>query len=83
MAGVYASPVGAAGRVYIPGRDGTTVVLEHGPEFKVLAVNELDEGFDASPAMVGDTMYLRGRRHLYALRDMPSPKPQTGSDEDG
>lgn len=83
VSGVYASPVGAAGRVYIPGRDGTTVVLEHGPEFKVLATNELDEGFDASPAVVGDTLYLRGRRHLYALRDMPSPKPQTGSDEDG
>lgn len=76
VSGVYASPVGAAGRVYVPGRDGTTVVLEHGPEFKVLAENELDEGFDASPAVVGDTLYLRGRRHLYALRDLPEAEPE-------
>ena len=29
---VFASPVGAAGRVYIPGREGATVVLKHGSE---------------------------------------------------
>ena len=28
---VFASPVGAAGRVYIAGRDGTTLVIRHGP----------------------------------------------------
>jgi outer membrane protein assembly factor BamB len=51
---VFASPVGANGRVYIPGRDGTTVVLRHGPKFDVLAENALDDGFDASPALVGN-----------------------------
>jgi len=65
--GVYASPVGAAGRVYIAGRNGATVVLEAGPKPEVLAVNRLDEGFEASPAIAGREIYLRGRRHLYAL----------------
>jgi outer membrane protein assembly factor BamB len=51
LASVYASPVGAAGRVYIAGREGTTVVIQHGTEFKVLARNTLDEGFDASPLL--------------------------------
>lgn len=64
---VFSSPVGAGGRVYIAGRDGTTVVLEHGPEFEVLAENVLDDGFDASPALVDDTIYLRGTRFLYAI----------------
>ena len=64
---VYASPVGAAGRVYIAGRDGTTLVLAAGRTFDVLATNTLDDGFDASPAVVGGTVYLRGYRHLYAL----------------
>lgn len=64
---IYASPVGAANRVYIAGRDGAVMVLERGPEFKVLAVNELDEGFDASPALVDKEIYLRGTRHLYRI----------------
>jgi len=64
---VFASPVGAGGRVYIAGRDGTTLVFRHGPTFEVLSTNVLDEGFDASPAIAGDELYLRGTRHLYAL----------------
>jgi outer membrane protein assembly factor BamB len=64
---VFASPTGAAGRVYIPGRDGTTVVLKKGPTFEVLAENTLDDGFDASPAMVDRDLYLRGYKYLYAI----------------
>jgi outer membrane protein assembly factor BamB len=64
---VFASPVGAAGRVYIPGRDGATVVLRHGPKLEVLATNQLDDGFDASPALVDGELYLRGYRYLYCI----------------
>lgn len=69
LANVYASPVGAAGRVYLAGREGTTVVIQHGPEFKVLARNTLEDGFDASPAIVGSEIYLRGRAHLYKISE--------------
>ena len=65
--GVYASPVAAADRVYVAGRDGTTVVLKHGKSFEVLSSNILDDGFDASPAVVGNELYLRGRRYLYRI----------------
>jgi outer membrane protein assembly factor BamB len=64
---VFSSPVGAAGRVYIPGRDGRTVVLKHGPTFEVLRVNSLDDGFDASPALVDGEMFLRGYQYLYCI----------------
>jgi outer membrane protein assembly factor BamB len=64
---VYSSPVAAAGRVYLFGRDGEAIVLRHAPQLEVLASNRLDDGFDASPAIVGDEMYLRGRRFLYAI----------------
>ena len=66
---VFASPVGAAGRVYITGRDGTTLVIRQGGEYEVLASNTLDDGFDASPAVVGDEMYLRGYRYLYKIAE--------------
>lgn len=64
---VYASPVGAAGRVYVTGRDGAVAVLAAGPKLEVLATNRLDDGFDASPALVDREIYLRGRKHLYRI----------------
>jgi outer membrane protein assembly factor BamB len=64
---VYASLAAAAGRVYIPGREGTTVVLKHGPKLEILAENTLSEGIDASPVMVGKQLYLRGSKHLYCI----------------
>ena len=66
---VFASPVGAAGRVYIPSRDGITVVLKHGPTMETLAENKLSDGFDASPALVGGEMYLRGYKYLYCISE--------------
>jgi outer membrane protein assembly factor BamB len=64
---VYASPVVADGRIYVVGREGGAVVLQAGPEPKVLATNKLDDGFDASPALVDGEMYLRGRKYLYRI----------------
>ena len=66
---VFASPVGAAGRVYITGRDGAILVIRQGPSYEMLAVNELDDGFDASPALVDDELYLRGYRYLYKIAE--------------
>jgi outer membrane protein assembly factor BamB len=65
---IYASPVGAAGRVYITGREGVTLVLKNQPALDVLAINQLSEGIDASPAIVGREMFLRGRQHLYKIK---------------
>jgi outer membrane protein assembly factor BamB len=66
---VFASPAGAAGRVYVPGQDGTTVVLKHGPAFEVIAQNKLDDGFNASPALVDGEIYLRGAKSLYCIAE--------------
>ena len=67
LQGVYASPVGAAGRVYLVGRDGTTVVIRHADKLEILATNRLDDRFDASPALVGNELFLRGHEYLYAI----------------
>ena len=69
ISGVYASIVGAGDRVYIAGRNGTVNVIQHGSEFKVLAANKLDENFNASPAIVGSELYLRGGQHLYCIAE--------------
>ena len=62
-----ASPVGAADRIYLLSEEGRTVVVQRGPQYKVLAINDLDEKFYASPAIVGDAIYLRGDRHLFCF----------------
>ncbi len=67
LSSLYASPVGAAGRVYFTGRDGTTLVLKAGDKLEVLAINRLGEPVDASPALVGKQLFLRGQSHLYCI----------------
>jgi outer membrane protein assembly factor BamB len=64
---VFSSPVGAGGRVYITGREGTTLVIRSGPTFEVVGKNTLDDGFDASPAVVDNEIYLRGYKYLYSI----------------
>ena len=65
--GVYASPVGAADRVYFAGRSGVTVVLKRGKSFERLAKNDLNDEFTASPAIVGNELFLRGKKRLYCI----------------
>jgi outer membrane protein assembly factor BamB len=63
----YASPLGAAGRVYLVDRAGTTLVLKQGDKLEVLARNRLDDPIDASPAAVGKQLFLRGEKYLYCI----------------
>ena len=66
---MYASPVGAKNRVYVTGRNGTTLVLLRSSELNVLAKNQLDDQFDASPALVENQLLLRGREFLYCISE--------------
>ncbi len=69
--GFTSSPVAAAGRLYITSEEGETYVLALGPNFKLLAENELGETVMATPAIAGDVLYLRGRRHVFAVGARP------------
>lgn len=66
---IYASPVGADGKIYFVGRKGTTIVLAPENDLKVLASNQLDDNFHASPALRGNQLFLRGMRFLYCLEE--------------
>jgi outer membrane protein assembly factor BamB len=67
-AGIYrASPVYADGKVYCTARDGTVSVVQAGPEFKLLATNNLPDQIAASPAIANGRIYLRGFQTLYAI----------------
>jgi outer membrane protein assembly factor BamB len=62
-----ASPVYAAGRLYFFNEEGKTTVIAPGREFNLLAENHLDDGFMASPAVVGKALILRTKTHLYRI----------------
>jgi outer membrane protein assembly factor BamB len=64
---MFSSPVGASDRIYAVGKYGTTVVLKRSEGFEVLARNQLDDIFTASPAVVSDGLILRGERSLYYI----------------
>lgn len=64
-----ASPAGANGKLYLASEDEDVVVVRMGPTFEVLATNTLrDQTFIASPAIVDQTIYLRGQNTLFAIR---------------
>jgi outer membrane protein assembly factor BamB len=70
VGGTYsASPVAAGGRVYFFSEDGKTTVIEAGRAFKMLATNQLDAGFMASPAIAGRALFLRTKTHLYRIEE--------------
>jgi outer membrane protein assembly factor BamB len=63
-----ATPLLTNGRLYFFRQDGTTVVVKPGPVFERLSENPLAGTLVASPAVSGDTLYLRTDTHLYCLR---------------
>lgn len=62
-----ASPLLAGNRLYLFSEEGKTTVIEAGRAYKVLAENQLDDGFMASPAVSGNSLFLRTRTHLYRI----------------
>lgn len=65
---LWGSMLLAKDRLYVNGYDGTTYVLAAGPEFKLLARNELKEDLYAAPALSNGELYLRTYQHLYCIK---------------
>ena len=62
-----ASPIYADGNVYICNTQGRTTVLKAGADSDVVAKNELDDGCMASPVVLGKSLLLRTKTHLYRI----------------
>ena len=67
MNGIYSSPVAAAGHIYFTGRDGNVVVAKASDKLDIIHSAKLDEAFEASPAIAGPDLFLRGHQHLYCF----------------
>ena len=63
----YASPVIADGKLYTVAGDGHVSVLTLGPEPEILAINDMQDGVYATPAIVNGTIYVRTHSALFAF----------------
>jgi hypothetical protein len=54
------------GRLYFASA-GKSYVVKAGPKLEVLAVNDLGDGSQASPAVADGCIFLKGRKHLYCI----------------
>jgi outer membrane protein assembly factor BamB len=64
----FSAPVAAAGRVYTASSEGIVTVVKSGDTLEMLARNDLGEPIFATPAPVGNTLYIRSSRHLWAFK---------------
>ena len=62
-----ASMVGGGGRILMVNTDGDAALFRAGREHEVLGSFSLGESVWATPAIVGDRLYVRGSEHLFAL----------------
>ena len=66
--GVFtASPVAVNGKLYLPTEEGHLYVLQAGPEYRELAVNEMNEPLMATPAVSEGVLFLRTPSRLVAV----------------
>ena len=61
----YASLIAAGGRIYAASQQGVVTVWEAGDQLKILARNDVGEQVMATPAAVGNALYVRTAGHLY------------------
>jgi len=64
-----ASPVASDGKIYFTAEHGDIYVVQAGPEFKLLAVNQMDETCMATPAISNGILFFRTRHHLVTIAE--------------
>lgn len=65
--GYYASPVAAAGHVFLSSLEGKVTVLKAGNTLQAVAVNDLEERIASTPAISGNKLVIRSANHLWCF----------------
>jgi outer membrane protein assembly factor BamB len=68
--GASASMIASGDRVYAVNEEGEVYVIKAGSKYEELAVNRMGQPVLATPAASGDTLFIRGATHLFAIRGM-------------
>jgi outer membrane protein assembly factor BamB len=73
-----ASPVAVGDHLFLTSEDGDTFVVKAGPVHEVVGVNSVGEPVYASAAVARDTIFIRGERRLFAIRQAAKPQARAG-----
>jgi outer membrane protein assembly factor BamB len=71
----YSSPVAAGNKVCLASQQGVLTILVAGDQLNVLARNNLGEEVLATPAIIGNTLYVRTAGHLFAFSEPSKAGP--------
>ncbi len=63
-----ASPVAFGDTILLTSEDGDTFVMRAGPKHEIIRTNSLDEPVFASPALANGMVFIRGEKHLFAIK---------------
>jgi outer membrane protein assembly factor BamB len=64
-----ASPIIAGGKLFATNEAGTTHVLSAGPNYELIAANDLGAGVMATPAICGGQIFIRTADRLYCISE--------------
>jgi hypothetical protein len=62
-----ASPLYADGKIYACNEEGKVTVFVPERQYRVLGEGRFESGFMASPAAVGNALFLRTKTHMYRV----------------
>ena len=82
------SPLSADGKIYLLSREGAAIVIAPGREYRELAVNQFNSGFEAAAAVSDNALFLRTTTHLYRIESdqvgqTPPPERSQKSSQKG
>jgi outer membrane protein assembly factor BamB len=63
----FASPIYGDGKIYIAGENGVVVVLNNSEKYEVLGKNDMGDSIVATPAIAGDSLFIRTRSKLVCV----------------
>ena len=66
----YPSPVAADGKVYMASNAGEVTVLKAQGEWEILAVNDIGEEIQASPAIADGALFIRTKQSLFCFQEL-------------
>ena len=63
----FASPVAAGGYIYVPGENGSIVVLRSKTNVDIVAKNDIGDSIVATPAIANNLLYVRTVNNLFCF----------------
>lgn len=64
----FASPIAGDGKIFLASAEGKVSVLKASPDWEILAVNDLGDSIQASPAAADRSIFIRTDSKLYRFR---------------